>query len=75
MNRQRKGIYNGIVPWAAGTFYAGTDEFHQLFVPGRSGQITDVILDSCGVLTGVLVMGLFFWWLKQREQKKKGIEV
>ncbi|MDD6212529.1 MAG: VanZ family protein [Clostridiales bacterium] len=75
MNRQRKGIYNGIVPWAAGTFYAGTDEFHQLFVPGRSGQITDVILDSCGVFAGVLVMGLFFWWLKLREQKKKGIEV
>ena len=32
--------------------YAVTDEIHQLFVPGRSGQITDVILDSCGGLIG-----------------------
>lgn len=25
--------------WIWATFYAATDEFHQLFVPGRSGQI------------------------------------
>lgn len=36
--------------------YACTDEFHQLFVPGRAGQITDVLIDSAGalVLTAVL---------------------
>lgn len=28
--------------------YACTDEFHQLFVPGRCGQITDVLIDSAG---------------------------
>lgn len=30
-------------------FYACTDEFHQLFVPGRAGMILDVIIDSIGV--------------------------
>jgi VanZ family protein len=34
--------------------YAMTDEFHQTFVPGRSGQVSDVLLDSCGAITGAL---------------------
>lgn len=36
--------------------YACTDEFHQLFVPGRAGRVTDVLIDSLGafVLTVVL---------------------
>lgn len=39
-----------------GALYATSDEIHQLFVPGRSGQITDVILDSMGVLLGILIV-------------------
>lgn len=39
-----------------GTLYATSDEIHQLFIPGRSGQITDVILDSMGVLLGILIV-------------------
>ncbi len=38
-----------------GMFYAFTDEVHQLFVVGRSGQFRDILIDSCGVLCGVLV--------------------
>ena len=38
--------------------YSCTDEFHQLFVPGRSGQITDVMLDSVGCLVGCLLIYL-----------------
>lgn len=36
--------------------YAISDELHQLFVPGRSGQIQDVILDSIGALLGILLL-------------------
>ncbi len=32
--------------------YAATDEFHQLFVPGRAGLISDVIIDGLGALIG-----------------------
>lgn len=32
--------------------YAASDEFHQLFSEGRSGQITDVILDTSGAAVG-----------------------
>lgn len=47
-----------LVPWGAASLYAATDEFHQLFVPGRSGQFSDVVLDSFGVLTGVALFAL-----------------
>ena len=34
--------------------YAVTDEFHQLFVPGRAGMIRDVFIDSSGAIIGLL---------------------
>lgn len=36
------------------------DETIQLFVPGRSGQIADVWLDTAGYLTGALLTLLIF---------------
>lgn len=38
--------------------YAATDEFHQLFVAGRSGRFSDVCIDSAGALAGVVVFAL-----------------
>ena len=38
-----------------GALYAITDEIHQLFVPGRSGMIKDVFIDSLGIITGVII--------------------
>lgn len=35
-----------------GSSYAVSDEIHQLFVPGRAGMISDVLIDSVGVLIG-----------------------
>lgn len=36
--------------------YAVTDELHQLFIPGRSGRVADVFIDSCGALIGILLV-------------------
>lgn len=36
--------------------YACTDELHQVFVPGREGQPTDVLIDTAGILVGSLVV-------------------
>lgn len=41
-------------------FYACTDEFHQFFVPGRSCQLIDVLIDSLGGMFGVLIVSLVF---------------
>ncbi len=35
--------------------YACTDELHQYFVPGRSCQFTDVLIDTSGAVIGILV--------------------
>ena len=36
--------------------YATTDEIHQLFIDGRGGRITDVLIDSIGSSIGILCM-------------------
>ncbi|MBQ8869494.1 MAG: VanZ family protein [Oscillospiraceae bacterium] len=55
-------------------FYAATDEFHQLFVEGRSGSVRDVCIDFCGALVGVLfavfVLALYQKIRQKREEKK-----
>ena len=33
-----------------------TDEIHQLFISGRSGEIRDVCIDSLGVITGIIIL-------------------
>ena len=48
--------------------YAVTDEIHQLFVPGRSGQITDVILDSCGGLIGAVLSATILYLIRKRKK-------
>ena len=50
-SEKRKIIYSICI----GIIYACTDEFHQLFVEGRGGQIRDVLIDSLGVITGVCI--------------------
>ncbi|WP_455683456.1 VanZ family protein [Thomasclavelia sp.] len=44
--------------------YACSDEIHQLFIPGRSGQFTDVLIDTSGALIMLLIIYL---WQKRKE--------
>ena len=41
-----------------GMLIAGLDEFIQLFSPGRSSQISDILIDTVGVVIGILVVKL-----------------
>lgn len=50
-----KHVRRGMAAWLASTVYAATDEFHQLFVAGRSGQVSDVLLDGTGAAAGILL--------------------
>ena len=57
-----------------GVLYAASDEIHQLFSPGRSAQITDVYIDTLGVLVGIFVILLFikvFEKMKLQKHKEK----
>lgn len=44
--------------------YACSDEIHQLFVPGRSGEARDVLIDTLGACLGVS-----FYYLVFRKKK------
>ena len=54
------------VSWSGGSVYAVLDELHQLDVDGRSGQWMDVLIDSGGVILGVL----FISWLILQARKR-----
>lgn len=65
---------NKITPWliiGVGALYATSDEIHQLFVPGRSGQFTDVLIDTGGVVAGYFFVVLVRLIVKGINKKRK----
>jgi VanZ family protein len=44
--------------------YAGSDEFHQRFVPTRTAHVTDVFIDTAGGAAGLLALWLIGSWRK-----------
>jgi VanZ family protein len=42
--------------------YAASDEIHQSFVPTRSAAVTDVLIDTLGIIA-------FYFFIKHKEQK------
>lgn len=44
--------------------YAGTDEFHQLFVSSRQASVLDVGFDTGGATAGLLLL----WWIGRRRK-------
>ena len=70
----RRPVKNDSRPWgwrearlALGIvmLYATTDEFHQLFVPERTGLVSDVFIDTSGGAAG-----LFAFWFLGRLRKR-----
>ena len=57
-----------IIPLVICALYSASDETHQLFVPGRSGEVLDVLIDSCGSLVGILIMNHIY---RRREAKSE----
>lgn len=53
----KKLLKNGL-PFVFTALYAASDEIHQLFVEGRAGQISDIIVDSLGALLGIVFINL-----------------
>ena len=37
-------------------FYAVFDEIHQMFIPGRTGMIQDIGIDTLGAFFGILIV-------------------
>lgn len=47
--------------------YGAVDELHQFFVPYRGARISDVLVDSLGVL----LMGILLWLILDMRKRKK----
>lgn len=45
--------------------YAASDEFHQLFVAGRSGEVRDICIDFCGSVLAITVLALLSRFIKR----------
>ena len=39
-----------------GLIYAISDEYHQSFIPGRSAEVRDVLIDLSGVIFGIIIV-------------------
>ena len=57
--------------WATIAFFmsalvASMDEWHQTFIPSRTGAISDVMLDSSAALTAQVLIFIFLTWKSQR---------
>lgn len=53
------GMHGILLMFVAGFIcvaFACSDEYHQLFVAGRSGAIRDVLIDSIGIFAGIIVV-------------------
>ncbi len=60
-----------------GVWYAVMDEIHQLMVPGRSGALKDVYIDSLGITTGVIGMLIIikiFEIIKNKRESNNKVE-
>jgi VanZ family protein len=61
--RLRTAFWSAVIAGA----YSLTDEFHQLFVPNRTGSLVDCAIDTTGAILGLLVVYL----VTQRLQTNK----
>ena len=70
----RRSLVPALMAAAAGITFlsAAGDEFHQLFVPGRSGRLTDVFIDMIGVACLALLFRFAFRRLRAEEDGAAG---
>jgi VanZ family protein len=66
-----KEIIKVSVVFSLSIAYAFLDEINQLNISGRSGQISDVFIDVCGVLTGIII----YYMIKKLNKSPKSKSV
>ena len=54
---------------------AGLDEYHQTFIPGRSGELRDVCVDLAGATVAVLLVAVLLWTARWRKECRRSFAV
>ena len=57
--------------FATTVLYCISDEIHQIFIPGRAFQITDMLVDAAGAAIGLGVCTALYWAFIKISAKKK----
>ncbi len=75
LNEYRRVYLHIVIYSVVSSFlYSCTDELHQYFVPGRSAQMGDIVIDTCGSLCGavfaVMIVSLIKWYKKRHSVQK-----
>jgi VanZ family protein len=53
-----------LLAWLGTLSVAALDEWHQSFIPSRTGTVWDILLDS---VAGVAFLVIAYWWLRRTE--------
>lgn len=67
---KRKTVF--VMSLSLGCAVAVCDEVIQLFPKGRSCEITDMLIDSAGILTAVLIVQMILFLKERHKGKKEG---
>ena len=59
------------ISFLTGSLYAVSDEIHQYYVPGRSCQLSDMLLDSSGVLAGIFLLLIIVYLYRFIQKRRK----
>lgn len=57
-----KGFKPYYLAWLLATGFSVSDEFYQTFIPGRSGELRDVLVDNVGVVMGLMLV----YWFRRK---------
>ena len=66
-----KGQVHIVLSIACCAIYSISDEIHQLFIVGRSCQITDMLIDTIGAIFGIFLIYIFVCFIKKKKIKEK----
>lgn len=53
--------------------FACTDELHQLFVNGRTGKFSDVLIDTIGASCGIVLVVVIRYFVMRHKKKRDGM--
>ncbi|MCR5505500.1 MAG: VanZ family protein [Bacilli bacterium] len=71
INATKKWWKKIIISGAFGLFIAALTEIIQLSIPGRAGDIKDVLIDYAGYLLGLCIIIFVYWCIYRHKLKQK----
>ena len=60
-----------IISIIIGLIYATSDEIHQIFIPERTAYVSDILIDTCGIIFGSFIVLII---IKKSTKKSKKIQ-